>query len=47
MGLLLRSSSVVCELIELSFGVVSGVGLCIDLWNGGLRALREGMGHIY
>jgi len=31
---LLRSSAVVCEPIELSFGVVRGVGPGTDVWNG-------------
>jgi len=34
MGPLLRSCVVVCELIELSFGVVSGVGTGIDVLDG-------------
>ena len=42
MGILLRSCEVVCEPIELSFGMVSGLGPSIDVRNGGPRASREG-----
>jgi len=40
MGPLLHSSAIVHEPIEMSFGVVSGVGRGIDVWNGGQRASR-------
>ena len=41
MGPLLHSCVEVRELIELSFGVVSGVGPGIDVWNGCPRVSRE------
>jgi len=41
MGPLLRSCVEVREPIELSFGVVSGVGPGIDVWNGGQPGSRE------
>ena len=41
MGPLLRSCVEVCEPIELSFGVVSGVGPGIDVQNGSPRGSRE------
>ena len=42
MGTLLRRCVKVRTAIELSFGVVSGVGPDIDVQNGGPHALREG-----
>jgi len=42
MGTLLRSCVEVCEPIELSFGVVSGVGAGIHVLDGGSRTQEEG-----
>jgi len=43
MGTLLHSCVEVHEPINLSFGMVSGVGPGIDVLDGGPRALREGV----
>ena len=42
MGTLLRSCAKLREPIELSFGVVNGVGLGIPVFNGGQSAQGEG-----
>ena len=43
MGPLLRSCAEVREPIELSFGMLSGVGLGTDVLYGGPRGSREGV----
>jgi len=42
MASLLRSCVKVREPIELSFGLVNGMGPGIDVWNGSPRGSREG-----